>query len=207
MNSSNNHIVKVHNSRREALKKTALLMGAALSAPVIASVMSGCERQVGRNWTPEYLNAEQADLVTAISETMFPKTETPGAIEAGIGSFMDITLKNNTDKDHQVLFAAGLASLDQKAADEYGKGFIQLSDEDRLSFLEKLDKEQYDLRQSKPRMKFNERPFFWNFKELAMSGYFSSEAVAKNYFVYDAIPGEYEGCIEFDTVGAAWADL
>jgi len=42
--------------RREALRKTALLMGAAVSATAFAGIMQGCKATPELTYTPSFLN-------------------------------------------------------------------------------------------------------------------------------------------------------
>lgn len=72
--------------RREALRRTALLMGGAVSAPAIMGVLKGCTARPGVDWKPEFLNDEQASIITDISEIIIPRTDTPGAKDVGVPS-------------------------------------------------------------------------------------------------------------------------
>ena len=70
--------------RREALKRTAMLMGGALSSSAIAGVLQGCTAQPELNWQPKFLTEDQGRLVAEVAERIIPKTDTPGAKDAGV---------------------------------------------------------------------------------------------------------------------------
>lgn len=65
-------------TRREALRRTAWLLGGAISAPTMAGVLAGC----GGDRTGaagEALTGRQLELVGTIAEHIIPETDTPGA--------------------------------------------------------------------------------------------------------------------------------
>lgn len=200
-------------NRREAIRRTTFILGGALTAGTIASIMTGCERQVGIDWTPEFFTEDQAKTISAMAETVFPKTETPGAADAGVGSYIDLTLKNHWAEDRRKVFLNGLDDFMSTVKTEYKKSFDRLSPSQQnliLTQTEKASKEIMDNRiepKNLPRtaIDWQGKPFFRQFKELACAGYFSSEAVAKNYFTYNPIPGDYTGCVDLAEIGAQWA--
>ncbi len=200
-------------NRREALKRTTYIMGASLSATAIAGLMSGCKGEPGLDWTPEILTPDLAETVHAMAEAIFPKTDTPGASEAGVASWIDQTVSNHTKPKAQAEFMSGLEAFGKKALEEFGKPFHQASPRQQLTYLQDLEKSSHAFMEGNNDLPEIERdgdaptgkPFFRIFKELACAGYFSSEAVAKNYFKYDAIPGDYVGCVDYSEVGGQWA--
>jgi gluconate 2-dehydrogenase gamma chain len=48
--------------RREALRKTALLMGAAVSATALAGIMQGCKATPELTYVPSFFTEEQARI-------------------------------------------------------------------------------------------------------------------------------------------------
>ena len=75
--------------RREALKRTAWLMGGAVSAPAIMGILKGCTAKPTIDWKPVFLSADQGVLVSQVSEIIIPKTDTPGAKDVGVPGFID----------------------------------------------------------------------------------------------------------------------
>ena len=177
-------------------------MGGVISATTIASVMSGCQRDISIDWIPQFFSPDQAKIVNAMVETILPTTELPGAKEAGVGSYIDLTVKNHLDSNRKAVFIKGLNTFISDCRAEYGKRFDGLSHENQYQLLERLDKESHAIMDNKPsdpntptdKVDWSERPFFRNFKELTLAGYFSSEVVAKQFFKYEQIPGGFEGC-------------
>lgn len=50
--------------RREALRRTALLMGGMVSAPAVMGVLKGCTAKPGIDWKPVFLKEDQASIVS-----------------------------------------------------------------------------------------------------------------------------------------------
>ena len=80
--------------RRKALQRTAFLLGGAVSASIISGVMSGCQAEKVPDWQPEFLDKDQALLVSELAETILPETETLGAKSIGVPEYIDIIVKD-----------------------------------------------------------------------------------------------------------------
>lgn len=191
--------------RREALRRTALLMGGIVSAPAIMGVLKGCTAKPGIDWKPVYLNDDQASLVSQVAEIIIPKTDTPGAKEVGVPSFIDQILKEVYSKEDQEWFSTGLQSFNDEAKKAYGDEFSDLDDEEQQAFVKKIHEEAVQAeRATQPAPR---RPFILMMKELTMLGFFTSEVGATQVLQYDPVPGAYKGCIPLSEAGngKTWA--
>jgi gluconate 2-dehydrogenase gamma chain len=191
--------------RREALKRTAWLMGGVVSAPAIMGVLKGCTARPGIDWKPVFLNEDQASVVSQVSEIIIPATETPGAKDVGVPSFIDQLLKEVYAPEDQERFTAGLQAFNDEAKKEYGDDFSDLDEEDQTAFVKKKHDEAIQAERTiDPAPK---RPFILTMKELTMLGFFTSEAGATQVLQYDAVPGAYKGCIPLSEAGngKTWA--
>jgi len=190
--------------RREALRKTALLMGAAVSATTVAAFLQGCKTQPDLNYKPVFFNKDQALLVSEAVDIILPKTDTPGAVEAGVPAFIDALIKECYKEEDQKAFLDGLEEFDKKAIEVYGNRFIEGSPEDRSSYLKKVHDEAVSKVMAD---KAAPRPFILKLKELAMLGFFVSEPGATQVLQYVAVPGAYKGCIPLKEAGngKTWA--
>lgn len=185
-------------NRREILKQTSLVVGGALSLGTISAVMGGCKTEsIDLGWVPKILSTDQAQLVAEIAERIIPKTDTPGAKDAGVASFIDNALDLNILGDKRSTFLSGLTQFTKMAKDKFGKSFIDISDVDKDTVIKAvaMDGAEGD----------SVNPIFKQLKELVVAGFFSSEVGAKGALAYDPIPGEYIGCVDFKTVGKAYA--
>jgi gluconate 2-dehydrogenase gamma chain len=190
--------------RREALRKTALLMGAAVSASAMAGILNGCKSAPELNYKPVFFNEEQARLVSELSGIILPKTDTPGAKEVGVPSFIDKILKECYKKEDQDRFLTGLTAFDEEAKKTYGDSFVYCKPEDQLALVKKTNEEVVKEKKADHGVK---PPFFYMTKELTMLGYFTSEVGATQVLQYEAVPGAYKGCIPLNEAGngKTWA--
>lgn len=191
--------------RRDAIRYTAVFLGAGLASSTILTMMQGCTVDTSDDWAPSFFSKEESDFILELGETMLPKTNTPGAKDAMINRYLDtIRPLRFTESDNEA-YKSDINTLMTQANAEMSKEFIKSSPEERLEWVKKTDTNAFTLLKNNPAMKNEERPFYLKLKEDILSAYFSSEAVAKNYFAYDPIPGKYEPCIPYTDIGKAWA--
>lgn len=191
--------------RREALRRTAWIMGGVISAPAISAVLNGCQAKPDINWKPVFLSKEQAALVEQVAEIIIPKTDTPGAKDVGVPAFIDKLLSEVYKKEDQDRFLDGLKTFDSEADQEMGDPFLELSPEDQQSFVKKKHDAAIEVeRKTQPAPP---RPFILTMKELTMLGFFTSKIGATEILQYDPVPGAYKGCIPLSEAGngRTWA--
>jgi gluconate 2-dehydrogenase gamma chain len=197
-------------NRREALQQVAWLMGGAVSAPAILGVLSGCspKSQPGVAWKPVFLTEGQGAVVAEVAELMIPRTDTPGAGDVGVPAFIDLMLRDAYPKQDQERFIGGLNALDETARQAHGKGFMQISSQQRMALLQKIHDvaaaEEHQLNVPPAQL---QRPFVLMMKELSMLGYFTSKVGATQVLQYVAVPGAFHGCIPVAEAGngKTWA--
>ena len=189
--------------RREALKRAAWVMGVAISAPTMMAVLKGCAAKPGIDFKPVFLSEEQAVLVSQLAETIIPKTDTPGAIGAGVPAYIDLVLKDCYKKEDQEKFVAGLKAFDDEAKKQYGDVFAELEPAKQLEYANKVNAQALEEKKKEG----PERPFFTTFKELTLTGFFTSEPGATQVLQYEAVPGAYHGCLPLSQAGngKTWA--
>lgn len=189
--------------RREALRRTALLMGGAVSAPAILGVLQGCKAKSGLVWKPVFLNEDQALVVSQVAEIIIPRTDTPGAKDVGVPSFIDQMLKEVYAPEDQKRFMEGLTAFNQEAKKTHGEVFTGLDDEDQAAYVKTV----HDAAVKAGRGSADERSFILTMKELTMLGFFTSEPGATEVLQYDAVPGAYHGCLPLSEAGngKTWA--
>ena len=184
-------------NRREALRRTALLIGGAVSAPTIAALLAGCDARTGETgWSPRALNGDQTELVATIAEHIIPETDTPGARSTGVHRFIDTMLAEYYTPDDRRRFLAGLEDVDARAKRSGGKSFLRLAPKEQVALLGELDRDAY----AQPAT-----PFFRTMKELTILGYYTSEPGATRELHHVPVPGRFEGCVPLAQVGRTWA--
>ena len=124
-------------NRREAIQRTAMVLGYAVAGPAMVGVLNGCKAKPELPFKPTFLSADQAQLVVALSDVIMPKTDTPGAVEAGVPQFIDDMLQTvytQADKDR---ITKGMAAFDEESKSGYGDVFASAKKEDQIALVKK----------------------------------------------------------------------
>lgn len=118
------------------------------------------------------LKKSDEDFLAELTETLIPKTDTPGAKELNLHLFVMKMLDDCASPEDQKAFLAGL-----KAAEAVkGKGATDIQ-----AYLKGLPAEDV---------------FFQTLKRRTIQGYLNSEYVMKNKLIYELVPGRYNGAMK-----------
>ena len=189
--------------RREAIQHTAMMLGYAVSAPAIMGILNGCKATPELAFKPVFLSEDLAQVVAEVAEIIIPKTDTPGAKDVGVPSFIDLMLKDCYTKEDQDRFIKGATDFDADAQTTYGDSFVSCDANKQKELVFKYHSEAIAAMKSDSPPK--ERPFILMAKELTMLGFFTSEPGATQVLQYEAVPGSYKGCLPLSEVGRTWA--
>ena len=177
-------------NRREAIKRSALISGFAVSGSMISAMLQGCGGEVGTapDWTPEYFTAEEAEQIAAMAEAIIPRTDTPGAKDVYVDRYIDMMVNNVMTEEDQQRAKEVITGLYGGFPDG---DFKEASTEAQLAYLEGLDQESG----------------IGQFRSMVIAGYFTSEQVGKEVLAYDPIPGEWIPCGDLQelTGGKSWS--
>jgi len=177
--------------RRALLKRVAWMLGGAISAPAALAILQGCSAKEAAPgaaaWQPRFFKGSQADFMTAIADVIIPKTDTSGALDAGVPAFIDSVMADVYPKDAQERFSAGINEFETAAA-EGGKGFLDQDAAQRTA----------TVRQSIDAALTGEhehKPFILAARELTLLGFFTSKVGITENMEYVAVPTAYHGCV------------
>ncbi|GAB2479557.1 gluconate 2-dehydrogenase subunit 3 family protein [Algoriphagus taiwanensis] len=195
-------------NRRDALKKSALALGAAAGAPTLLSLLQSCAQQDRLTWTPQFLSEEHARFLSSFVDFLLPKTETPGGLDVKADIFIDLMYAKTYDEAGQKQVVAGIEKFNSDCREKYGKVFSELSEEDKKAVFQEHEANSPKFPKTVwggavgPREPVG---FYRGLKSTVLWAYFSSEEIGKNVLSYDPIPGEYLGCIPLSDVGNTWS--
>jgi len=131
-------------TRREAVARTALLLGGTLAVSSISGARSDAWlRAAAPDFLAGTLTADQSELVATIAEHIIPATDTPGARAAGVHRFIDVILSDYYQEDERRKFLDGLAQLEARAAKELGTPFMKAGARQQIALLTAIDAESY----------------------------------------------------------------
>ena len=197
-------------NRREFLQCAAVLAAGVSTLPsgwamnseqqgFLAAQANYIDRQPLTFFTPA-----QRAVVAVIAEQVIPKTDSPGASDAGVPRFIELMVADWFDDDERKLFMDGLVDLQQRA----DGGFANLSPAAQLTLLEQVEEETadaswYDIG-NVLRVWDDTAPFICQFKELTVLGFFLSEVGAKQVLRINPM-GEFKGDIPLAPDDPAYA--
>ncbi|MCH8567951.1 MAG: gluconate 2-dehydrogenase subunit 3 family protein [Balneolales bacterium] len=184
--------------RREALKRTAVLMGGIVFMPSILSSLKGCSPSP--DYTMLAFKTEQANLVEVMAETLIPRTDTPGARDAGVISYIDGWVGRVYNAEQRESFLRELDAFSAGVKQQTGKDFTELNEVQKKEIMLEATRKALEEQHNQPYP-----PFMIAFRELTIRGYCVSEAGATQHLRYMQNFGPYRGCIPFEEVGRTWA--
>jgi hypothetical protein len=118
--------------RRALLQQLGLLLGA---TALPASAVFGAAAKS----SPRFLDAATFGLLTAVSDTLVPLTDTAGAVQAGIPGVLDALLRNWASAATRVQLVDALKRIDAASISQAGRGFAQLRAPQRHTLLQAHD--------------------------------------------------------------------
>lgn len=185
--------------RKEAIKRTALIMGGTIFAPNILGVLKGCTSTPGVDWNPIFFTNAQARLVSELAEVILPADEHPGAKDLGVPAFIEKMVADVYDQDNRDRFTEGIEGFNNAAKEMYGADYADCTPDQKFQMADRFNVEALTQQHS-------QRPFFLAIKELTILGYFTSETGATKVIKHLPIPGAYEGCVPYEDIGKVWAE-
>jgi len=127
-------------TRRDVIKQTALLTGYALTASMMQGILNGCQAEASASdWKPTYFRQEQADLISELTNTILPRTGTPGAIDAGVPQYIEMMVHKCLQPRERDAFLLGLRSVNPTAIQAFGKPFAELQKKEQEKVLVQME--------------------------------------------------------------------
>jgi len=188
-------------NRREWLKSMSALAVGAIAGPSLLAVFDAHAASQKPAAKPQFFNAAQYSLVGAVSDIVIPRTDTPGAVDAGVPLFIDQMFQAVYTKADQTRYLAAMAAFDKAG----GKPFLQLDAAQRKALVTRLHTEA--LAVPKGGTLAPAADFVFMSKKLAMLGFFLSQPGCTQVLQYSAVPGAWKADIPLAEAGngKAWA--
>lgn len=189
--------------RRDILKYTAYATGAALSAPLITSILSGCKSDIDTGtsgYIPQFFSKSQFKNLGRIIDVILPKTDSPSATEVGVDQMMDHMAHAVFTPEEQENWKKQLTALANFVKGKIGGKSLKDQSGEELTELFT------SLMSSESESEAEAKSAFTRLKQQSIAYYLSTEEVGKNFLNYLPVPGEYQACIDLSEVGGkAWA--
>jgi len=176
--------------RRALLKRVAWMLGGAVSAPAALAILQGCsakEPVPGAAIASKFFKGRQADVVTAIADVLIPRTDTSGALDAGVPAFIDAVMADVYPKDAQERFSAGIDAF-ETAAGSGGTAFLEQDTAHRAATVQQAIDAAFT-------GEHKDKPFILVARELTLLGFYTSRVGVTENMEYVAVPTVYHGCV------------
>lgn len=173
--------------RRKALAGMVGIFGASIFAPIAraAGATQPANIPIISEGPPSdvVFTPPQRALMTALSERVLPTTDTPGAIAAGVPTFIEKMLADWAKPEERMPILSGLDAIEARSLQDYKVSAAQatVTQQDMLLTLAMNDQIP------------SGGVFFEVFRQLVIAGYYTSEIGMTQEREYLPVPGEYNG--------------
>lgn len=177
-------IDELHMTSRRNFLVAIGVTGFSLVTPAWAAIEAGVRgAKIARGTAGDALSAAQAAFVDIVSDSIIPRTDTPGATDVGVVGFIDHMLAAFMTPPQRETFLQQLDALMHQARGELRKDFMSAGKRARLKFLRKQDAAAFAT---------SEPSFFRELKQLVVLGYCTSEPGATQLLEYLPVPGGFK---------------
>lgn len=189
--------------RRDLLKTLSALAGCSLTNRLVEA--AGNRALLAKAAPRSALDASQRRMVEQLAELIIPRTDTPGAIDAGAPLFIEQIVSGWYSQSERILFLDGLDSIDAWCTAHHGQGFLFCDSAAQTAALTAAEVAASSYRPAASQGVFGvpdeQSPFFFKLRLLTVLGFYTSEVGATQELAYDPVPGMYDGDVDFDAVG------
>ncbi|HTG38252.1 gluconate 2-dehydrogenase subunit 3 family protein [Sphingomonas sp.] len=185
--------------RRTALAGVVALFGAGIFAPIARA--AGQAQAAGVPVISEgppsaaVFNPAQRALVSALSERVIPTTDTPGAIEAGVPEYIEKLLADWSLPQERVPIIAGLEAIEARSLTDNKVSAAKATPEQQDALLTLA------MNGAMP----GGKTFFEAFRQLVITGYYTSEVGIMQEREYLPVPGKYDGAFPYSQVNKVYS--
>lgn len=185
--------------RRDFVKQLSAGMGVALTPGVLAAILSGCEADPE---TSGLLTPDELDVLGSLTDAIIPRTDTPGARDAGVPQYIDMMLQNFTPSDQVAIFRSQIDWISSWLTGQGARKLEDVGEEKRSALLTALDDQAFGSGAA-DELPPGEPALFAILKPLTVAGYYTSKAGALQE-LHQTPFGSYED-VPFEEIGKTWA--
>lgn len=170
-------------NRRSAIKSLVIISAGAALLP------SCLQEEKKSSLALKNIKTSQDDekLLSELSETIIPKTATPGAKDVSADLFALMMIDECYPPDNQEKFVKGLQGFKDFAKKKFDKPFMECTAAERTAMVNAIESKK-DIPE--------DVDFFYNtMKRLTVQAFTTSEYYLTKVHVYQLVPGKFYGCV------------
>ncbi|OJU17628.1 MULTISPECIES: gluconate 2-dehydrogenase subunit 3 family protein [unclassified Sphingomonas] len=185
--------------RRAALAGVIGLFGAQVFAPIARAAATVPPTAVpviadGPPSAAVFTPAQRA-LMAALSERVIPTTDTPGALAAGVPDYIEKLLADWALPEDRVPIVAGLDAIEARSISDYGVSAVNATPAQQDALLALAMNNNLPAAPA----------FFELFRQLVITGYYTSEIGMTQEREYLPVPGEYDGAFLYSKINKVYS--
>jgi Gluconate 2-dehydrogenase subunit 3 len=136
--------------------------------------------------TPRVLNPTQDQMITLIADTILPRSDTPGAIDVGVPSWIGLVIAEYFSATRRAGFLSDLNAIDHQALSQSGAHLTALEGGGLAKVIAPLDAA-CGSKDFTPAQRG-----YVQLKELVIHGYFTSKPVQQDLLKVVIVPGRFD---------------
>lgn len=182
-------------SRRDAIKNISVGMGVVATLPVLGQAQDHSHHHAARAVVDDapkplkFFSAQENKTIVEMTERIIPADESsPGAKAAGVNEYLDLVISASPE-DLQKHWREGLAAVNKKSQEMFGKDFADSTVEQQVALLTEISKNERSPRTIEER-------FFRTIKNGTIDGYYTSKIGIHQELKYkgNSYLKEFPGC-------------
>lgn len=183
-------------SRRDAIRNCFIIT-------VGAALVPHCKQEDNSKTTLVYkhlrINGDDEKLITEVSETIIPVTDTPGSKDTYTHLFVLKMLDDCYTKEQQQQFLKGMQEFENMSKKKFDKSFVECNVLQR----EELVGNNINNKSSSADVS----AFFDIIKKLTIQGYTTSKYYLTDVQMYKLVPGKFKGCVPVTSISRKGASI
>lgn len=181
--------------RRDALTGIVAMFGASLFAPIARAASAQVTPISDGPPSTAVFTPQQRALMTALSERVMPTTDTPGAITAGVPGYIEKLLADWALPEERKPILAGLDAIEARSQKDYKLAADKATPQQQDALLTLAMEDKLP----------GGKDFFEKFRQLVVTGYFTSEVGITQEREYLPVPGRYDGAYPYSKVNKVFS--
>jgi hypothetical protein len=133
------------------------------------------------------VDGKDEEFLAELSETIIPKTDTPGAKDVSAHLFALMMVDDCYSPDQQEKFTKGLKDFEGFSKNKINKSFMKATPAERNEVVKSIE--------SKTDVPENVSFFYHTMKELTLEAFTQSKYYLTKVHVYQLVPGKFYGCV------------